>query len=611
MLNLSSRNNLIGLIVLLMIWLSGDILAVPATPHPHRIVQADGSELTVFLRGDEHFSYYVSEDGYLIKEDEEGIFRYAYQDEQGLIGATEMKVRSIEARTAEERAYLEAQVPYPDFRTIRQERKQQRAAAATSTTKQKNFPNTGSPKSLVILVNFADVAFVTPSPKQAFNRMLNEENYADNGATGSARDYFIAASFRQSAPNFEVVGPYTLPENRVYYGGNDAWGEDRRPREMVIDACRAAYFDGVDFSKYDTDGDGIVDNVFVYYAGHNEAENGPKESVWPHRWTLESPLILNNVYIFGYACTSELKNSSGSQMCGIGTFVHEFGHVYGLPDYYDTAQSSRYTLQSWNVMDSGTYLNEGRTPPTYSAFDRFYLGWLTPTLLSYPQIVFLEDLETSNTAYIITHNQEHNLKGNNPSPQEFITLENRQKTGWDSFLPGHGMLATRIYYDANTWQENTVNNNPRALGVDIIEADGIASEGSLAGDPFPGGKNITEFHPTTRDGLDMGQPIENIEEIGDVIYFSFMGGGENLSRFAHKKDLIKVIVDHENKQLYIDKGKANSTEATIYIYNLQGIKLLEQESSSQNHRLDLNQTALPTGEWLIVKVGYHAVKMML
>ncbi len=610
--NTKHTYNLKWSLAYLMILISSVLKAVPATPYPHTVIQEDGSELKIYLHGDEHFSYYLTEDGFLIDKDIDGCFKYAYQDDKGIIQTTNVQAHPKEKRSKVEQTYLQKQQQYPNFRKKHFERKTQRMMAAPATFKQKSFPTTDSPKTIVILVNFADVAFVTPSPQKSFSKMLNEEGYADNKATGSARDYFISASNGISSPEFVVVGPYTLPENRAYYGGNDAWGDDIRPREMVVHACQLAAENGVDFSEYDTDNDGVVDNVFVYYAGHNEAEHGPKESIWPHRWTLDTLIILNGVRVFGYACSSELRGASGKNMCSIGTFVHEFGHVYGLPDYYDTTLSSRHTLGSWNVMDSGMYLNEGRTPPTYSAFDRFYLGWLTPKLLSYPETINLKDLENNNEAYIITHNKEHNFKGNNPHPKEFIMLENRQQTGWDSYLPGHGMLISRILYNKSTWEENTVNNNPNTLGYSIIHADGIASKNNLAGDPFPGTSNVTEFHPSLSDGTDIGQPITEIEELGGDIRFSYMGGGgEDLNRFINKNKTLKVVIDTENKTLYIDKGKINSQDAEIYIYNLQGIILKRIESKNQNLQIDLNTTILPKNEWLIIKAGYQSIKIKL
>jgi len=510
---------------ILLIFFVVNAYSVPATPLPVTRVQPDGTELTVYLRGDEFFKYELTLDGYLVKKDATGFYHYSKQDNEGKIISTGIKTNQIEKRTIKEKQLINSLIKHPDLSQRNQESRMARVSAESeSLASQKNFPNTGSPKSLVILVNFKDVSFVISNPKTAFTNLLNEVGYSANGGTRSARDYFNVASNGMSSPEFVVVGPYTLANNRSYYGANDATTDDDvKPRDMVIHACNAAAANGVDFSQYDTDGDGIVDNVFIYYAGHNEAEGGPDESVWPHRWALSNTLTLNGKRIVGYACTSELRGSTGSYMCGIGTFAHEFGHVYGLADYYNTENSETYTISNWNIMDAGAYLNSGRTPPTYSAFDRFYLGWLTPVLLNSPKdMVTLSDIKTSNKAYIFTQNGTHNLSGSNPNPVEFFTLENRQKTGWDTYLPKSGMLITRIYYNQSDWRNNVPNNNSAAMGYDIIEADEIANKNTMAGDPFPGTRNVTNYYPVLRSGVEIPRTITSIKEVNSVISFRFM-----------------------------------------------------------------------------------------
>jgi M6 family metalloprotease-like protein len=497
--------------------------AVTAYPFPIKITQPDGTELTIRLRGDEHFNYKTTLDGYALTQNQQGILTYAKVDETGNLTSTEIKANNIERRSASERKFIKNLTPNINFNRQNALKRALRAPAATSEgSPQKTYPLTGSPKSLVILVNFSDKKFVTPSPQTAFTNMLNQNGYSDNNGTRSARDYFRDNSMGAFDPEFDVVGPYTLPQSLDFYGKNDTGGSDTNPRQMVIDACALASANNVDFSKYDTDKDGIVDNVFIYYAGYNEAEGGPANTIWPHRWSLSNTSTkFNGVSVYGYACTSELRSHLGSIMCGVGTFVHEFGHVLGLPDYYNTDDQTKYTLSYWSVMDEGPYLNEGNTPPCYSAYDRFYLGWLKPIEIKETGDFILDTLSTSNKAYLFTQYGNHNLNGSSPSPAEFFTLENRQKKGWDAYLPGHGMLVTHIYYNATTWAENTTNNTANAMGVDIVEADNNGSTSTLPSDPYPGTYNVTSYNPTLRSGTDIRKPISNIKETNGKITFSF------------------------------------------------------------------------------------------
>ena len=165
----------------------------------------------------------------------------------------------------------------------------------------------------VVLVEYQDVKFNLSDPKDYFTRLLNEEGFSDYYATGSARDWFINSSNGMFKPEFEIMGPVTLQKNQEYYGGNDAYGQDNAPQRMVIEACRQLNTT-VDFSRFDRDGDGYIDNVFVVYAGRGEASGGSSDCVWPHAWTLNaaepgSIYTFDNVRLNRYACCNEWELS--------------------------------------------------------------------------------------------------------------------------------------------------------------------------------------------------------------------------------------------------------------------------------------------------------------
>ena len=502
-----------------------NLFAVRATPNPITITQADGTKITFKLQGDEHLHYKTTLDGYALVPDNKDILTYAQLNENGNLISTNTKASEIAKRSIKEKQLLKTLTKNITLSRVGQTNRIMRSPATTSaTTSQKAFPLTGSPKSLVILVNFSDLSFVTPNPKTAFTNLLNEKGYSANGGTGSAKDYFRDNSMGVFDPQFDVVGPFTLPNTMAYYGTNNANGDDVKAEYMIADACTAANNAGLDFTQYDTDNDGIVDNVFVYYAGYNEAEGASVNTIWPHRWSLSEAGYTGNKkfdgkVVNGYACTSELKSNSGTNMCGIGTFTHEFGHVLGLPDFYNTVNQDNFTLSYWDIMDSGPYLNTGRTPPCYSSYERFFLGWLIPTELKDRGNFSLDSLGSSNKAYLISQTANHNLNGASPNPAEFFLFENRQKTGWDTYLPGHGMLVTHINYNSSTWTANTPNNNANALGVGIIEADGIASDNTLSGDPFPGTTKNAYFMPILQDETAIKRMAYNIKETNGLISF--------------------------------------------------------------------------------------------
>ena len=505
--------------------------AVPAYPYPVKITQPDGSTLNLLLKGDEHHHYATTEDGIAVIRNSKGVYNYARIDAQGKLTDLKMQANNAALRGATERNFIasiqsESGAGTPSKVT----QSKLRSRNAMLAGKPQRFPLTGTPRSLVILVNFSDNNFKVTAPNTAFTNMLNQPGYSANDATGSAKDYFKDNSMGSFNPQFDVVGPFTLPNNIKYYGENDADDYDKRPAQMIVDACTQAKNNGVDFSVYDTDNDGYVDNVFVYYAGYNEAEWGDENTIWPHRWAVQpgdnytgttASITFNGKKIFDYACTSELSGSSGSNMAGIGTFTHEFGHVLGLPDFYATDGAEHHTLNEWSIMDYGPYLNNGKTPPSYNAYERFMLGYITPTVLNSFGAKTLKPLNTDNEAYIVTQSGTHNLSGANPNPKEFFMLENRQNTGWDTFLPGKGMLVYRINYDATKWENNEPNNNPNAMGVDLMEADGIANETTFDGDPFPGTANVSSFSLSSRTGTNFFKRIASIAEAGNNITFNF------------------------------------------------------------------------------------------
>ena len=504
--------------------------AIKAIPHPVIVVQPDGSELTIRVQGDEFGHYRTTEDGYLITQNDKGF--YVYDLTGSTVNTTPIVARNISKRSQAELNILKS-IKKADATAIYASKAQKAKASGIqrNTKVQKAFPLIGTPKSLVILVNFSDKSYIVPTPQVSYTNLLNQAGYSGNGATGSARDYFMSASLGKFVPTFDVVGPYTLPNNQAFYGKNDSNGDDSAPQQMVIDACTLANDAGLDFTQYDTDNDGVVDNVFVYYAGYNEAEGGPTNTVWPHRWNLPNKLTkFDGKAVFDYACTSELNGSSGLNMCGIGTFSHEFGHVLGLPDYYHTA-ADKNTLNNWTIMDSGAYNNNGRTPPNYSGYDRFYLGWLTPqqintaddyTLLPMYQGV-TPPATTDQQAYLLSATT-HNLNGGNPTPKEFFMVEYRQKTSWDTYLPGEGMLIWHIDYDQTAWDNNSPNNytgtNQTASSHMRVYLQPLSGNTTTPGAAFTTGN----FTPTTWSGTNIGREITAITKTTNDVKFKLMGG---------------------------------------------------------------------------------------
>ena len=214
--------------------------------------------------------------------------------------------------------------------------------------------------------------FTVPNPRQTFSDMLNKEGFDYDGATGSVHDYFIDGSGGKFNLTFDVYGPVVLSKDISFYG-QSVQGEDLNAWNMAIEAC-TQLDDEIDFSIYDRDKDGAVDNIYIFYAGQGEATGGPAYTVWQHAAEIEAitgkQYVFDGVRVNRYACSNELRpivnpatGASEMHLEGIGTVCHEFTHVLGFPDLYDTSGSGYLTPGNWTIMDVGSHNNHAHAPP--------------------------------------------------------------------------------------------------------------------------------------------------------------------------------------------------------------------------------------------------------
>ena len=390
-------------------------------------------------------------------------------------------------------------------------------------------------RGLVILVSFADVDFKFPDPKGTWSRIANERGYSENGARGSIHDYFYDQSLGRLDLEFDVVGPVRMDYGYAHYGKNDSYGDDANVGELIRDACLAVG-DSVDFAAYDWDDDGEVDQVYVLYAGYGEnARSLQPDLIWPHEWEMQEwegigRVLVGDRYVNTYACGSEL-NASG-RLDGMGTFCHEFAHCLGLPDMYNT-DSGRSVLGSWDVMDSGCYNDGGWCPAGFSAYERYFCGWLEPVVLTEPTTVEgLAPVGDGGQAYMVVNDSP------DAGVEEYYLLDNRQPTGWDASLPGSGLLIAHIDYDRDTWDDNAPNNLSSHYRAYNIPANGGSLSGSGVAYPYTNPRSgavndsltdrstpaATVYHANAQGSFTMGKPITAIRVDGGLASFCFCGG---------------------------------------------------------------------------------------
>lgn len=490
--------------------------AVPADPRPRQVRQPDGTMLTIVVRGDERGHMVYTSDGVpLFHNAATGAYEYAKLSNGDIVGsgivATEAGMRDANAKTYIGNLDVEAMI-----RKTAEKAKVGKYNVKQTRVRINDFPATGKQRCLVILMDFPDAKFSIDNPKELFTRMLNEEGFTyENGANGSVRDFYIASSFGKFQPEFDVVGPVTLSQSYRFYGENmGSSNTDVKFNEAIVDACEKLDNE-VDFSQYDADGDGYVDNIYFFYAGYGEADTGVADYIWPHSYYLlqgyGTKLELDGVRVDRYSCGNEI-NGKDDNISGIGTFVHEFGHVLGLADHYATDSYAMYAQVDpgeWDTMASGSYNNNMHTPPLFSAFERAELGWLEYTDLTtaVDETLTLPKLGDSNKAYRIKSPRNEN---------EYYIFENRQQEGWDAYLPGHGLLLWHIDMDEDAWFDNIVNNDTEHQMVDIVEADGMPGPASYAGDPFPGVNGVDEIELSSWWNNKMVKVYDIVEEDGNI-----------------------------------------------------------------------------------------------
>ena len=507
--------------------ISSTAMAVPALRVKKTITLADGTKKEVTLIGDENIHFYADANGNTYVKGSDGL--YVRKDRAILEGQWKERLAQRNSHRIE-RAKARGMNLSP--KTLTQSDGKHRAQWGAEQN-----PISGSKKGLVILVNFPDLAMNSAHNLTFYDGYFNEVGFNKGGNSGSVHDYFYECSYGNFDLTFDVYGPVTVSKSYTYYGQNNSRGEDMYTAELAAEACKLADKMGADFSKYDWDGDGEVDQVFLMYAGYGENADAPANTIWPHEYALseaanygdgQGAITLDGKKVDTYAMSCELAGKSGNDPAGIGTACHEFSHCMCLPDFYDVNRSY-YGMDEWDLMDFGSYSgpNDGGCPVPYTCYERMYCGWLTPTVLSDPCVVKdMQSLYEAPEAYII-YNEEN--------PNEYYMLANYQQEGFGAYYPAHGMLVLHVYFDSEQWEKNTVNSSS-VQRMTIIPADGKLSDVNNDGDTWPGKTKNTALTDTSKpaatlyvansDGRKlMGKPIEEIAESATgKINFSFNGG---------------------------------------------------------------------------------------
>lgn len=635
--------------------LAASAFAYPFDPSELYTVYNGGDSLSLRFIGDEYYSRTLTEDGFLVVCDSSETFYYA--DENG--EASKFVAKNADKRSAAEQTFLNNIDQEKALESHRQKSKntnplltsredvpEERSPwvpVATETGVELVGDAPGAPpKSLVYLhapefskgnLRFP-IILVEGNDNKTMDSayvyaMLNEEGFSQNSHIGSVRDYFIDQSFGVFAPSFDV---FLVSESRPY---KDFIKNEGEMVQRAIAAMREKY-PTFDASLYDSDNDGEIDAFGVLFSGRNFYSNGIRLGGF-HTWFTRSDTTL--VLDAGQGKSFDNGFILPQKDKLLANFIHEFSHAMGLKDHYCTTKSSECDLNYsdkeyqapgaflWDVMAYGTYINGGRTPPGYSAFERGFMKWITFTDLKTSSVIkVLPPLHSSNVAYY--------HKANN---NEFFVFENRQKGKWDAHLPNHGMLIWHIEFNSKSWTEDRLNDSAAHQRVDIIEAGTLRVNTTANGryttnlkdDTFPGSQNVTEYGTIyawdnrkavnaiysiiEKDSLVCFtlNPLATIED-GDCVYVesSSSSQAESSSSAERKSSSSQAVSSSSERRTFTHQvvqmpaGIRIATEGstllissagiglkTVHVFDVQGQTLATATFTGSEYRLHLNSNA--------------------
>ncbi|WP_455260059.1 M6 family metalloprotease domain-containing protein [Prevotella jejuni] len=570
--------------------------AAKAVSIPVQVRQADGSVITVILRGDEHINWYTTLDGVLLVQGADNNYYIGKVEKSGNLIATKQLAHEALTRSQAERNLIAKQDKEKFFAYVNKIAEESENAYDNSPltrgpiidsgyNRVPYFPHTGSPKALVILAEFQDTTFTIQDTKKVFtNYLMNEDHFTDsrygqNQNYKGVLGYFKDCSYGQFTPEFDIVGPIKLPKPQAVYGE----GKDDRMDLLLPDVCKAVD-DSVNFADYDANNDGMVDLVYVIYAGHSANVTGNKiTDIWPKSGTVNISNTFDGKSIRRYGVSNELagkenKKKEKENINGIGLFCHEFSHTLGLPDIYayktPAEDQDDQGMEYWDLMDGGPSVNNGMIPPSYLAWEREVMGWMEiDELKENCEINNLKTIDNGGKAYKIVNPKNSN---------EYIVLQSMQKgawnQGWGDGTYGKGLLAYRVSYRSDKVNvfdyPNNVKGKPRVIP---IPADGkilaaANAKGSkmkerftaftkqLNGDPYPynGNNKIDKF--TMYDGSILNKSIFDIVENDAARYVSFKFKNNETNGIQSPSIFERSTSDN---RIYTLDGRYVGTDASI------------------------------------------------
>nr|MBQ8890602.1 hypothetical protein [Clostridia bacterium] len=314
-------------------------------------------------------------------------------------------------------------------------------------------PTMGSPAVLVIPVEFSDSlatskGYTVDALKNAFEKDGVNDYY-------SVYDYYYISSYGQLTLDIEVLDFWFKPEydSDYYYNARyDYYGEQIEIGDQLVLDEALSYLEGImDLSRFDSDNNGYIDAVVLV----NTLDIGDENFYWAYRyWNVytedgenyyEYDAVSANDYIWAsYQFLLESYDEEGNSVynpdtMNTYTFIHEFAHVLGADDYYDTEYETE-PMAGCDIMDS--LLGD------HNAFTKFNLGWITSSRLVVADesvTLSLEDFSKSGDTIILACNWDERLG----AYQEYYVLAYYRNVGLNDNELGYFSRDGVVVYHVN------------------------------------------------------------------------------------------------------------------------------------------------------------------
>jgi len=591
------KNIFIALVLLISSISFQDLLAVPAVPWAVEKVQPDGSVIEVYIKGDEKVNWMESLDGYSLLYNEDQFVVYAQLNEDGDMVPSSLVYRMEDAESTEVKRTLSS-IPKGLYYSKSQVDILLQLWNIEEDMAMRNQRGEvkGDKKALCILAGFSDKTFT--KTQQQFDNLINQVGYNEGSAVGSVKDFYRENSYGQMDLTTTVVGPVSLSNTASYYAASNSRYQLFAEEVMQL----ADKF--VDFSEFANE-NGVVETIHIIFAGYGDEAIKNKQQIWSHKSSLRFPLTIDGVKCQVYSCSPELRGYNGTEITSIGVVCHELCHVFGADDYYDTDYNTGGDFVgtgSWDLMANGSHNDNGDTPAHINMFQKILYGWVDPIELDTDAITIegMPNSAENPVAYIIKPYTN----------REQYILENRQRVGFDSKVPGMGLL---IYHIHNGSASGIINNTTHPQRAYVVSASSTvaiptllpASYGKInsAGATF-GNSTRTEFSTTstpamfrwagtsgTTDGV-LDKPLTDIINKNGLVSFKFKGGANSIANPTGESN-VKLYPTVVTSSITIETQES----AIITLRDASGRIL--SKITSQGETSTMNLDAYSSGMYLI------------